>query len=44
MTVLEEIEAELHKIPACTRTPELNPRENFFSLINKKLGKEAISL
>ena len=35
MSALEEVEAELHKIRA--RTPDLNPTENIFILIKKKL-------
>ena len=42
MSALEEVEAELHKIPA--RSPDLNPIENTFHLIKKKLEQEAIYL
>lgn len=38
---LEEIEAEMHVIPA--RSPDLNPIENIFHLIKTQLQDEAIS-
>ena len=39
---LSEVEAELHRIPA--RSPDLNPIENIFHLIKKKLAKQALNL
>ena len=39
---LSEVEAELHSIPA--RSPDLNPIENIFHLIKKKLAKQALNL
>ena len=37
---MEKIEAEFHKIPA--RSPDLNPIENLFHLLKKRLENEAI--
>ena len=39
---LSKVEAELHRIPA--RSPDLNPIENIFHLIEKKLAKQALNL
>ena len=39
---LSKVEAELHRIPACS--PDLNPIENIFHLIKKKLAKQALNL
>ena len=39
---LEDIEAELHRIPA--RSPDLNPIENIFHLVKTSLEREAIAL
>ena len=40
MSAINQIECELHQIPA--RSPDLNPIENVFHLIKKKLEKDAI--
>ena len=39
---LNDIEAELHRIPP--RSPDLNPIENTFHFIKKKLADEALKL
>ena len=39
---LEDIEAELHRIPA--RSPDLNPIENIFHLVKTSLEREVIAL
>jgi hypothetical protein len=40
MTAINQIECQLHKIPA--RSPDLNPIENFFHILKKSLENEAI--
>ena len=40
--MLNEIGGELHRIPA--RLPDLNPIENIFNIIKKKLAKEALNI
>ena len=42
ISALNDIEAELHCIPP--RSPDLNPIENTFHLIKKKLADEALKL
>lgn len=42
ISALCEIEAELHRIPP--RSPDLNPIENVFHLIKKRLADEALSV
>lgn len=39
LAALDEIEAILHRIPA--RSPDLNPIENIFHLVKKRLAREA---
>ena len=42
LCAFSEIEADLHRIPA--RSPDLNPIENIFHIIKKKLAEEALNL
>jgi predicted DNA-binding protein YlxM (UPF0122 family) len=42
ISALNDMEAELHRIPP--RSPDLNPIENTFHLIKKKLADEALKL
>ena len=41
MSAINEIECELHQIPA--RSPDLNPIENVFNIIKRKLENDAIN-
>ena len=41
LSALENIEAELHKIPP--RSPDLNPIENIFHVVKSMLRREAIA-